>query len=98
MTKRTAGLLLFAFTLASCGEMRWKSSSGDDSSLAQDQAACSKEARDRYGGTTSILPPTGLDPRFGPTGSSQADTVMKESQVAGTCMRAKGYVLVPAGK
>ena len=98
MTQRAAELLLFAFALASCGEMRWQKAGGDVSTLAQDQAACNREAQDRYGGPSAILPPTGIDPRFGPTGASQADVRMKESQVAGMCMRAKGYVLVPADK
>jgi hypothetical protein len=84
-----------AFIFSACGEMRWQKSGGDDAALAQDLAACNKEARDRYGGPTALLPPVGLDPRFGPTGASQADVVMRESQVAGACMRAKGYALVP---
>jgi hypothetical protein len=97
MTVRTAGLLIFAIALASCAELRWQKAGGDDAAMAQDLAACNREAQDRYGGA-SALPPTVIDPRLGPTGSSQADVRMRESQVAGMCMRGKGYALVPAAK
>src|SRR5271169_4845037 len=101
MTGRTAGLLLFALSalcLAGCGEVSWQKADGDVSTLAQDQTACNKEGRERTGGSAALLPPAGIDPRLGPTGPSQADVVMRENQVAGACMRAKGYVLVPASK
>ncbi len=78
--------------------MTWQKADGDQSTLVQDRAACQKDARERSGGSTAFLPPTGIDPRLGPTGPSQADVVMKESQIVGACMRAKGYVLVPASK
>jgi hypothetical protein len=95
MTRRTAGLLLFALALASCGEMRWQKPGGDDASLVQDQAACDRKARDMYGNPNALLPPAGISPRFGPTAPTQTDVVMRESQVSGACMRDKGYVLVP---
>jgi len=78
--------------------MTWQKADGDQSSLARDRAACEKDARERSGGSAALLPSAGIDPRLGPTGPSQADVVMRESQMAGACMRAKGYVLVPAGK
>lgn len=78
--------------------MRWQKADSDNAALAQDQAACNKEGQDRYGGATALLPPTAIDPRLGSTGPSQADVRMKETQVAGMCMRAKGYVLVPVAK
>jgi len=44
-------------------------------------------------------PTTAFDPRFGaPTGPSQADQMMQESQALGFCMRDKGYALVPDNK
>ncbi|HLX79776.1 MAG TPA: hypothetical protein VKS43_04255 [Burkholderiales bacterium] len=98
MAMQNAGLLLFTLALVSCGEMAWQKADGDQSTLAQDRAACERGTRDRSGGSAAILPPTGIDPRLGPTGPSQADVVMKESQMTGACMRAKGYVLVPASK
>jgi len=71
MTGRTAGLLLFALSalcLAGCGEVSWQKADGDVSTLAQDQTACNKEGRERTGGSAALLPPTGIDPRLGPTG------------------------------
>jgi hypothetical protein len=98
MTGRAAGLLLFAIALASCAELRWQKAGGDDATLMKDQAACNRDAQAMYGGATSQMPPVAIDPRFGPMDPSQTDMVMRESQMAGTCMRAKGAVLVPDNK
>jgi hypothetical protein len=85
--------LAFALGLSSCAEVRWHKPGGDDAALAQDLAACRKQARDKFGGAGRLGPPM-TDPRFGPMGPSQADLQMQESQAVGTCMRGKGYGLV----
>ena len=94
MTTRAAGLLLFAFALASCAELRWHKPGGDEAALAQDLAACREQAQQKFGAAGSLGPPIATDPRFGPMGPSQAELRMQESQAVGTCMRGKGYGLV----
>ena len=88
-----------ACSLAGCAEMRWHKPGGDDAALAQDLAACRKQAQDRFGGAGSFMPSTAIDPRLGaPFGPSQADLRMQESQALGMCMRGKGYSLEPGDK
>jgi len=62
--------------------------------MAKDMAQCRRQAQAMYGGLAASLPPAQVDPRFGPTGPSQADRVMQESQAVGSCMRGKGYKLI----
>ena len=93
----------FAFSLAlglgACGGVRWHKKDGDDAALAKDLAACRTKAQSRFGSAGGLGPGTAFDPRIGaPTGPSQADQLMQESQALGFCMRDKGYVLVPDGK
>ena len=78
--------------------MHWHKPDGDDAALAHDLEACRKEAQQRYGGASALAQPISNDPRFGPLGPSQADQRMQESQALGTCMRQRGYGLVPDGK
>ncbi len=75
--------------------MHWHKPDGGDASLSNDLEACRKEAQARYGAATALGMMNPNDPRFGPTGPSQADLRTQESQATGTCMRGKGYVLVP---
>ncbi|MEK6244915.1 MAG: hypothetical protein AABM33_10490 [Pseudomonadota bacterium] len=87
--------LVLALGLCACAEMRWQKAGGDDAALAQDLAACRKQAQQKFGGAGGLGPPTATDPRFGaPFGPSQADLRMQESQALGMCMRSKGYALV----
>ena len=91
-------LPLFAFFLAlglaACTGVHWQKAGGGDAALAQDLAACRKQAQDRFGSASSFGIPASTDPRFGATGPSQADLRMQESQSAGLCMQGKGYRLV----
>jgi hypothetical protein len=98
MKRTAAGLLLFAFTLAACAPVRWQKAGGDDAALARDLSACRKQAQERFGAAYGLAQMPSADPRFGPTGPTQADLRMQESQSVGTCMRGKGYALVPAEK
>jgi len=94
-------ILTFALALAMCGcaELHWQKADGSDASVAQDLEACRKEAQAKFGSASAFGMTAGLnDPRFGPTGPSQADLRMQESQAASTCMRQRGYVLVPDKK
>ena len=96
---RTAASPFFALALAliltACAGARWHKPGGDDATLAQDLAACRKQAQQKVGGAGSLGPPTATDPRFGaPFGPSQADLRMQESQALGMCMRGKDYGLV----
>ena len=93
-----AGLLLFAFTLAACAPVRWQKADGDASTLAPDLQACRKLAQERSARMGYIGMAPSNDPRFGPTGPSQADQLMQEKQAEFFCMRDKGYALVPDEK
>ncbi len=105
---RSAKTRFFAFTLglgaallglSACSGVRWHKADGDEASLARDLAACRTQAQSKSGFSSSIGPSTAYDPRFGgPTGPSQTDQMMQESQALGFCMRDKGYALVPDGK
>ena len=66
--------------------------------MANDMAFCRKQAQTMYGSAGTAVPQAQIDPRFGPTGPSQADRVMQESQAVGSCMRGKGYTLVTVDK
>ena len=105
---RSAPTRFFAFALtlgavilglSACAGVRWQKSDGNDTALAQDLAACRRQAQNKAGITGSLGPSTPMDPRFGgPSGPSQADLMMQESQALGFCMRDKGYALVPDNK
>ena len=86
--------LVLALALCGCAGVHWHKSGGDGAALARDLAACRKQAQDRFGGVGGLGLPAATDPRFGPSGPSQADLRMQESQSVGTCMRGKGYALV----
>lgn len=100
---RSSKTLFFAIALAmglsACGSVHWHKPGADDAALSKDLAACRGQAQTRLGIAGSLGPPTSVDPRFGaPSGPSQADLMMQESQVLGACMREKGYVLEPDKK
>ena len=105
---RTALIRSFAFApivgavllgLSACAGVRWQKADGGDAALAQDLAACRRQAQNKIGITGGLGPSTPMDPRFGaPSGPSQADQMMQESQALGFCMRDKGYTLVPDNK
>ena len=101
MTSAPTRFFAFALTisLGACGGVRWHKADGDEATLSRDLAACQTRAQERAGYAGSIGPSTAIDPRFGgPTGPSQSDQMMRESQSLGFCMRDKGYVRVPDGK
>lgn len=83
---------------ACAGDVRWTKPDTDDETMAKDMAQCRQQARAMYGGPAAALPSTQVDPRFGPTGPSQSERVMQESQAVGNCMRNKGYKLITVEK
>jgi hypothetical protein len=88
-----------AAQLGACaGDVRWTKADASEEEMAKDMAFCRKQAQATYGGAAAMAPQPSLDPRFGPTGPSQADRVMQESQAVGSCMRGKGYTLVSVEK
>jgi hypothetical protein len=88
-----------AVLLAACsGDVRWTKPDTDEAVMANDMAFCRKQAQAMYGSAGTAVPTTQIDPRFGPTGPSQADRVMQESQAVGSCMRGKGYTLIAVEK
>jgi hypothetical protein len=90
---------LLAAILAACsGDVRWTKPDTDETVMANDMAFCRKQAQTMYGSAGTAVPQAQIDPRFGPTGPSQADRVMQESQAVGSCMRGKGYTLVTVDK
>ena len=85
--------------LAACtGDVRWTKPDTDEDVMAKDMAQCRQQAQAMYGGPAASLPPVQMDPRFGPTGPSQSERVMQESQAVGNCMRGKGYKLIAVEK
>jgi len=99
-SRRALPFLTFVLALGMCGcaGMHWHKADGNDAALAQDLEACRKEAQQKFGGTSALALPNSNDPRFGPLGPSQADLRMQESQALGSCMRGRGYGLVPDDK
>jgi hypothetical protein len=105
---RTALIRSFAFApivgavllgLSACASVRWHKADGDDAGLARDLAACRGQAQNKVGIIGGLGSSSPMDPRFGaPSGPSQADQMMQESQALGFCMRDKGYALVPDNK
>ena len=96
---RSAKTRFFAIALAAglsgCGGVHWHKPGADDAALTKDLGECRRTSQTRLGIAGSVGPPTSVDPRFGaPSGPSQADLMMQESQATGFCMREKGYVLV----
>ena len=89
---------VLALGVSGCGSVHWHKPGAGSTDVANELEACRKEAQARFGAAAlgGMMSPT--DPRFGPTGPSQADLRMQESQATGTCMRGKGYVLVPDEK
>ena len=87
-----------ALLCACAGDVRWTKADTDEAEMASDMAFCRKQAQATYGGAAAMAPQPSLDPRFGPSGPSQADRVMQESQAVGSCMRGKGYTLVSVEK
>jgi hypothetical protein len=92
-------LAALAALLAACtGDVRWTKADTDEEAMAKDMAQCRQQAQTMYGGASAMAPQPQIDPRFGPTGPSQADRVMQESQAVGSCMRGKGYTLITVEK
>jgi len=89
---------ILALGLSGCTGMHWQKPDASSTDVANQLEACRKEAQARYGAAATLGMMSPTDPRFGPTGPSQADVRMQESQATGTCMRGKGYVLVPDAK
>jgi hypothetical protein len=81
--------------LAACAQVHWQKKDGDNSSLANDLAACRKAGLERSAAMGTSVPRSEISPVFGPMGPSPADARMQETQVVTACMREKGYVLVP---
>jgi len=97
--KLPCSLLALGVLLAGCaGDVRWTKPDTDEAKMAEDMAFCRKQAQAMYGGAAASLPPAPMDPRFGPTGPSQSERVMQESQAVGTCMRGRGYTLITVEK
>jgi hypothetical protein len=81
--------------LSACGSVHWYKAGADEAALTKDLGQCRGKAQARFGVAGSLGPPPAMDPRFGgPSGPSQADQMMQESQAVGVCMREKGYALV----
>ena len=87
-----------ALLQACSGDVRWTKPDTDEAVMANDMAFCRKQAQATFGGPAAAIPQAQIDPRFGPTGPSQADRVMQESQAVGSCMRGRGYTLVTVEK
>ena len=90
-------VLVILLGLAACGEMRWQKIGGDEAGLANDLSACSRQAQEKMSRMWGPPAPRAeISPVFGPTGPSQVDLRLQESQAVTVCMRERGYTLVPA--
>jgi hypothetical protein len=89
---------------AGCAEMRWSRPGTDAARLEQDLAQCRGEARlqasraslPRTSGIPTLLTDPGGRPVPGPTRSRTEDPALLEQDLASSCMRGKGYELVPS--
>ena len=99
-SRRTLPFLTFVLALGMCGcsSMRWHKPDASSTDVANQLEACRKEAQAKFGAAATLGMTSPNDPRFGPTGPSQADVRMQEGQAVGNCMRQRGYVLVPDAK
>ena len=94
--RRAAPLLLIAFVLAACAELRWHKAGADEAALTGELSACRKLAREKSVRAGNLGLPPVSDPRFGaPAGPTQVEQRLQERQAADACMREKGYALVP---
>ena len=93
-------LLFFAFSLEGCAQApRWQRPGATEAAAIDDLNACNKLAREKAARAGNLGLPPVSDPRFGaPVGPSQAEQRLQERQAADTCMREKGYALVPVGR
>ena len=83
--------------LSACAGVRWQKAGADEAALTKDLAECRRQAQTWLGIAGGFGPPNAMDPRFGaPSGPTQADRMMQESQATGACMHQRGYVLVPS--
>jgi hypothetical protein len=95
---RAAVSLIFAIALAACAQTRWQKAGADEADTARDLSACRKLAHQkmqRMWGAAADAPRAEISPVFGPTGPSQADIRMQETQAVTVCMRERGYALAP---
>ena len=81
--------------MSGCTGMHWHKPDASSMDVANQLEACRKEAQAKFGAAATLGMTSSSDPRFGPTGPTQADVRMQEGQAIGSCMRGKGYVLVP---
>jgi len=99
---RNAASLFFAIALAACADVHWQKPGADEAETSRELSACRKLAHEkmqRMWGAAADAPRTEISPVFGPTGPSQADIRIQETQAVTVCMREKGYALgsAPAG-
>jgi hypothetical protein len=104
----TASLRFFAFGLvfflAACGgPVHWSKPDSDDAMLSSDLTACRAEAHSasqRMYGPPQMSSMSGPSPLGGRSASdpSLADRQMREEEGVNSCMRGKGYALVPVAR
>lgn len=94
---------LIVLSAAGCAELQWSKPGADAARMEEDFAQCRSEARlqaDRVAlPRAPLLPPTvGVDaqgrPVPVPARSRTEDPLLMEQDLAGACMRRKGYELV----
>ena len=97
---RKTALFLTVVGVAACAELHWQKPEADAATLAADTAACRAQAQARIARSVGPEVPSSTDPRFGADAMqpSPADRRMRERQLADSCMRDKGYTLVPVGR
>ena len=85
-----------ALGISGCTSVHWHKPDASSTDVANQLEACRKEAQAKFGAAATLGMMSPGDPRFGPTGPTQADVRMQEGQAVGNCMRQRGYVLVPS--
>jgi hypothetical protein len=92
--------ILPALLVAACGEMRWTKPGGSDADVNADLANCRAAAHASIERSLGPRLPQTSQGRMGnaPIDPSPADRQMREQQAVDSCMREKGYQLVPVDK
>ena len=93
-------------TLAACADRHWNKSGVDAATLDEDLQQCTQRARldarhqelPGFGSPLTIRADSQGNPVVVPSTTRDTDRFLREQDLTGACMRAKGYERVPVGK
>ena len=90
--------------MAGCAQMEWHKANADHGTTDQDLEYCRQLARLKLAGdfprNSNMIPKTEINPSglisFSTQSQGQSDRLVQEQSFANSCMKQKGYQLVPA--